>query len=73
MKGKQQSDTKNNVNSTKNNIDRTQQNIEFANELMAETSDKSIKGELDQKNGRRERAIADLQKEVKKEAKHHKP
>jgi small acid-soluble spore protein tlp len=53
MKGRP-ADRDNNVRTTKNNINKTSENIEFANELMAKTTDPGFKSELDEKNKRRE-------------------
>lgn len=72
MKGRP-ADRSNNVRTTKNNIEKTSQNIEFADELIADTSDEEFKNELKAKNKRREQALNDLHQEVKDEAKHHKP
>lgn len=62
-----------NVKSTKNNIDRTEQNIEFSNELMADTSDRNTRKEMDAKNKNREKALDQLHDEVRDKAKHHNP
>jgi small acid-soluble spore protein (thioredoxin-like protein) len=66
-------DRTHNVRTTKTNIDRTNQNMEFADEMIAETSDAKLKKELTEKNKRREQALDGFQQEVRDDAKHHKP
>lgn len=73
MKGQNQSNRTHNVKSTKVNIARTVQNMEAASELMAKTEEDRIRGELEQDNGNREQALDGMRKQVKADAKHHKP
>ena len=62
-------DRKNNVQNQKNNIVRTQNNIEFANEIIAETSNTKIRTELAEDNARREQALDGMKHEFQDEAK----
>jgi small acid-soluble spore protein tlp len=73
MKGQNQSDRSHNVKSTKVNIARTVQNMEAASELISKTEKDRIRDELGQDNENREQALDGMQKQVKADAKHHKP
>lgn len=73
MKGQHQNDRTHDVNSTKHNIDRTMQNIEAASELISKTEEERIRAELEADNKNRAEALDGMQKQVKADAKHHKP
>lgn len=60
-------DRSDNAQKIKENIESTKQNIELAEKMIASTSDKKMKRELQEKNERREKAIPSMIREMKEE------
>ena len=61
-------DRRDNVDRIQKNINMTIDNIERAHEMIAETDDEKMKGDLTEKNKRREQALDGMRREIKEEA-----
>ena len=63
-------DRSDNVQRIQKNIDMTILNMEFADEMIAKTSDEKLKKALIEKNERREQALRGMRNEIADEAAH---
>lgn len=68
MKKSNPDNREDNVENIQRNINYTIQNMRKADELIEKTSDKKLKGILEEKNGRRREALEGMRKEIKDEA-----
>lgn len=60
-------DRRDNAQKIKENIENTKHNMELAEEMIATTSDKKTKRDLQEKNERRAEAIPSMVREMKEE------
>jgi small acid-soluble spore protein (thioredoxin-like protein) len=61
-------DRRDNVEKIQFNIGKTIQNMELANEMIHKTDDERLKRALEEKNKRREEALAGMREEIRDEA-----